>query len=336
MILLISALFILIVLFGFVGYSSIVMFVNDFLDKYLSLVERIADWLLKLVGSEVIIRDHNVFIGGEVVHEFQWIAYKKWLLGLFILFWITRTSITRKLIFTAFLLIANFSGSVIDVWFTSYLLDYAPDEYSATLMGYNPHLLLLLTIITVWIWRERKSLFTVLTRIRIRMDSFENKLPAIILVVFLYALMSKFFLGCFQYTPWISFLFHTSAWILNLIGYPAWVESHLLIGDNGSIYMAKPCLGLNTMLLFAAIVFITGKNNRARWIYILSGIVFLNIVNIIRFVLLFIHIQKHGDYVLSMDLHDMYNYIIYGIVFILWIIWFEKYSDIRESPAGGG
>ncbi|MFN8239983.1 MAG: hypothetical protein U0X39_04430 [Bacteroidales bacterium] len=46
-------------------------------------------------------------------------------------------------------------------------------------------------------------------------------------------------------------------------------------------------------------------------------------MNILRFVFLFIHIQKHGDYKLAISVHDMYNYITYTFVFILWIIWIE-------------
>lgn len=170
-----------------------------------------------------------------------------------------------------------------------------------------------------------------LSRIKIKLSFLDKKLPAIFLVIFLYALMSKFLLGAFQYTLWINFLFNSSAWILRLLDYQAFVETPYLIGENGTIYMYKPCLGLNTMMLFATIVYITGSNTIHKWLFMLFGVIFLNIVNIVRFVLLFIHIQKHGGYALTMDLHDMYNYVIYGIVFILWIIWFEKFSDIREK-----
>ncbi len=134
----------------------------------------------------------------------------------------------------------------------------------------------------------------------------------------------------FDFNLWIDFLFKSSQKILALLGHDAVVEPSLLIGNNGSIYMTKGCLGFKTMFLFASIVYLTGNDNKRRWIYIISGLLFLNFVNIIRFVLLFIHIQKHGGYVLAMDLHDMYNYIIYFIVFVLWVIWFEKFSDIRS------
>ena len=92
--------------------------------------------------------------------------------------------------------------------------------------------------------------------------------------------------------------------------------------------MAKYCLGFNTMYLFASIVYLTVNDNKRRWIYIISGLLFLNFVNIMRFVLLFIYIQKHGGYVLAIDVHDMFNYITYSIVFILLVIWFEKFADI--------
>ena len=65
------------------------------------------------------------------------------------------------------------------------------------------------------------------------------------------------------------------------------------------------------------------------------GILFLNLVNIIRFVLLFVHIQKYGGYELTIDLHDLYNYVTYTLVFLMWVFWFERFSDIKKKkPAG--
>ncbi|HEC44120.1 MAG TPA: hypothetical protein ENI20_14955 [Bacteroides sp.] len=327
---LLSAIFVLLISFGIIGYPTFRILLTDFLEAYLLLIERIANRLLHLFGSTVNIMDHQVWFNGEIIFLHERITNKKWLLALLILFWFTPASIRRKLLFSGLLLLANFTGSVIDVMFTSHIAVVAPDEYSAALVGNTPHLLMILGLLTAWIWRERKIFLQIFSRIKINPVFLEKKLPAIIIIIFIYALMSKFFLGIFQYTSWINFLFHSSAGILKLFNYPVYVESHNLIGENGSIYMAKSCLGLNTMMLFAAIVIITAKNTRIKWLYIVFGVIFLNIVNIIRFVLLFIHIQKHGDYVLSMDVHDMYNYVIYGIVFILWIFWFEKYSDIRE------
>jgi len=332
LIILLLAVLVFLIILGFIAYSPLRNLINGFLENYLSFIERIANWFLQVAGSKVSILDHHVLFRGEVIYQYEWIAKKKWVVALLILFWITPTYLRRKLIFSGLLLLVNFTGSVLDVSLTSHLVSFAPDEWSARLVGYFPHLLLLLTLMTTWIWRERKRLLQSLSGLKINLGFVESKLPEIFVVIFLYALIGKFLYGCFQFTPWINFLFHSSAGILKLLNFQVYVESHNLIGENGSIYMARPCLGLNTLMLFAGIVYITGKNSRTKWLFMLFGIIFLNIVNIVRFVLLFIHIQKHGGYVMSMDLHDMYNLVIYVIVFLLWIFWFEKYSDIREIP----
>ena len=147
------------------------------------------------------------------------------------------------------------------------------------------------------------------------------------LVSYVYLILGYFSLGCFEFTPWVNFLFNSSHEILGWFNVDSVVESQILIGENGSLSMLKSCLGLNTMLLFASLVFIMGENSWTSWIYILFGLVILNIANIIRLVLLFMHLQKHGTYIGLVDYHDLYDYIIYGIVFILWVIWFEKFSN---------
>ena len=78
------------------------------------------------------------------------------------------------------------------------------------------------------------------------------------------------------------------------------------------------------MFLFASVVYFTGNQENRGWRFIIFGLFVLNIANIVRIVLVFIHLQNHGDYLLATDVHDLYNYATYTIVFILWVIWFEK------------
>ncbi len=327
--LLIAAFFLTIM--AITGFSGLADLYWRGLDRYLLFVERITGGLLKLAGTELSIRDHQVFLDGAVIYTITTILKKKWVVFLFLLFWVTPAPVRRKLAYTGLLILTNFIGSIIDISLVSCILTVSEDEFSAELMGWTPHLLLLLTLLTTWIWRERSSLLRVFSKIKIRPEFIEKKLPSIILVIFLYAFLANFVYGLFRFTPWINFLFRSSAWILNMLNIPAGTELHLLFGENGSIAMEKPCLGFRTMLLFASLVYLTGENKLEKWIYILGGILLLNISNIVRFILLFIHIQKHGGYVLVTDLHDMYDYIIYGLVFLMWILWFEKYSDIPKK-----
>ncbi len=328
---LLGAVFILMVLIGLYRYSLIDAFIWNLIDTYLSFLERIADRLLHLIGSDASIQEHQVYVGIESTATINsGYLLKKWTLFLLIVCWITPTKIIHKFVFTGLIMMSNFIGSLSHTGLSAHLTSFSLYSDETTLMGRTPYAFLMLLLFITWIWRNRKILMQSRLVKKFNLEFLEEKLPKIFIIMFLFTLLSNFLLGLFQYSLWINLMFNISAWILNILNYPAWVESHLLIGVNGSIYMAKGCLGFNTMLLFASIVYITGKHNRSKWLFILGGLILLNISNITRFVLLFIHIQNHGGYVLKMDVHAMYNYIIYGIVFILWIIWFEKYSDLKD------
>ena len=329
---LLGVVLLLLVLIGLFLYSPIITFLWNLINEYLSLIERIADRLLQLLGSEASIQEHQVYVEtGLTATIDSGYLLKKWTLFLLIVCWITPTKVIPKLVFTGLIILSNFIGSLSHISLSAHLMSLDIDTHSTTLQGRTPYALLMLFLFISWIWRNRKSIIHTRLVKKFNLEFLEEKLPEIFTIMFLFTLLSNFLLGFFQYSAWINLMFNISAWILNILNYPAWVESHLLIGENGSIYMAKGCLGFNTMLLFASIVYITGKHKRNKWLFILGGLILLNITNITRFVLLFIHIQNHGGYVLKMDVHAMFNYIIYGIVFILWIIWFEKFSDLMDQ-----
>jgi exosortase/archaeosortase family protein len=186
------------------------------------------------------------------------------------------------------------------------------------------------TILFIWYWNNKKSILSSLSNLPINTTQVEKKIIEIFVIIYIYVIVIEFSANYFDFNLLIDLIFKSSQKILSLLGYKAVVEPSLLIGENGSIFMAPACLGFRTMFLFASIVYLTGNDNKTRWIYIIFGLLFLFVANIMRFVFLFIHIQKHGDYVLAMNLHDMYNYITYLIVFVLWIIWFERFTDIRS------
>jgi exosortase/archaeosortase family protein len=325
---LLGAILLFMILIGLFLYPPINVFLWNLINEYLLLLERIADRLLYLLGSEVSILENQVYLETGLIGKIDsGYLLKKWTLFLLIVCWITPTKVRGKLVFTGLIILSNFIGSLSHISLSAHLLSLDIDSHSTTLLGRTPYAFLMLTLFITWIWNNRKSIMHTRLVKKLNLEFLERILPEIFIIMFLFTLLSNFLLGFFQYSVWIDFMFNISAWILNILDYPAWVESHLLKGENGSIYMAKGCLGFNTMLLFASIVYITGKHKSIKWLFIVSGLILLNITNITRFVLLFIHIQNHGGYVLKMDVHAMYNYIIYVIVFLFWIIWFEKYSD---------
>ena len=152
---------------------------------------------------------------------------------------------------------------------------------------------------------------------RDRNNKWLRKLPDIIILLLTYiAVMLA--LEFLDFKLYIKFLLGSSKLVLMAFGYPVSISSNVLAGDYGSVSLAKSCLGLVT-------IYISASNKTKALLYILVGIIILNLINILRIILLFVHLQKYGDYMLTMDSHDIYNYVIYGIIFILWVIWFEFY-----------
>ncbi|HEY5537029.1 MAG TPA: hypothetical protein VIL99_19120 [Ignavibacteria bacterium] len=308
--------------------DPVIPFLSSLANSYLLLIEKFANQLLHWAGSMVTIKNHLVVLNNTQLDGFiPEIRFKKWMALFLFLVWITKTSIRSRTLFTFLLIIAHFLVLSIYNAVGAHLTGLENQDYSMLSIPVTLGLLCMITILFFWYRKYKMALLTGLSKLKINTSLLENELRVII-VIYIYIIASNFLFEFFDYDLWINFLFTSSQKILALLGYEAFVETKYLIGANGSIAMAKGCLGFQTMFLFAILVFLTGDKNKYRWIYIFAGLIFLNFVNIMRFVFLFIYIQKHGAYLLAMDVHDMFNYITYSFVFVLWVIWFEKFADI--------
>jgi exosortase/archaeosortase family protein len=318
----------------FVFHSDpLISVVSSLLRFYLTLAGNVADQFLHLTGSEATI-NHDIFVPDDegLFSYLALIRYKKIPFIILVFIWITRTPIKEKVLFTFFLGLVHFF--LVSGYFGVVTYITAIDENSGYVLSKIYHLISLLslfTFLTIWILKKKEAIRDALVKYKVISGIFDDKAIPVLIAIYFYLIIDNFPVEYFNYLPWINILFSSSQKILNIFGYEAIVEPFSLVGSNGYIIMHKGCLGIGAMFLFASIVFLTGRNDIRRWLYIIAGIIFLNFVNILRFVFLFIHIQKNGDYKLAMDVHTMYDYIIYLIIFIMWIIWIEKYSDIKPS-----
>ncbi len=324
--------FLIYVLLQFFVFHSdpVVRFLISAIDSFLVLAEKISGQVLIRTGYGITIANHLILQEEEtlLVND-SGVFMKKWIIIMLILFWITRTSTKKKILFTVITLIASFISGVITITLSAYLAGVNFDSDSAYRIARTFGVLMIIFITQIWIRKNKASILETLSKIKINTNFINLKMPVVFLVIYLYAFASNFIYGYLNFGLWIDLLFNATKGLLSVFGIDAAVEPYLLTGDNGSLYMARPCLGFNTILLFASIVYLTGTNNLKRWSYIITGFIFLNIVNIIRFALIFIHVQKYGAYMLKIDIHNMYTYITYAIVFIMWIIWFEFFTDIK-------
>ena len=92
------------------------------------------------------------------------------------------------------------------------------------------------------------------------------------------------------------------------------------------------CNAVSVMILFAAFVFAFSTQWKKTVLYILFGIVLIHVLNVIRIALLSFALYYYPKY--EELLHGtIFPLFIYGVVFILWILWVTKFSGYVKRTA---
>ena len=104
----------------------------------------------------------------------------------------------------------------------------------------------------------------------------------------------------------------------------------LIYNDKFVARIIEGCNALSVMILFTAfIIAFTGKWKHTIS-YILGGILLIHILNIIRIALLSAALFHFPEY--EHLLHGViFPLFIYGVVFILWVIWVNKFSRYAKK-----
>lgn len=311
----------------FPGTDPFVRLVSYITNPYLILIDKFSNLILHWTGSPISIQNHNISLNGILIDgSTTKIMYKKATIFYILILWLTRTSIQRKIYFSSIYLVLSFLAASIYIVSAARLI--AGDSNNTSIISSINGIVFFCmnTILLIWYLINEEPNSDSSLNISGISKLLERKLLDIIIILYGYSIL-LFSLGYFYFKLYIEFLLKTSQGILGILGYDSVVESELLIGNNGSISVYRTCLGFMTMFLFASMVYLTGNKHKRGWGYIMFGLLLLNLANIVRIVLLFMHIQKYGDFMLSLEVHDIYNYIIYFIVFILWVVWFERLMD---------
>lgn len=124
-------------------------------------------------------------------------------------------------------------------------------------------------------------------------------------------------------------LLYCSAGVLNLIGFSAITNNYeMLVAGHGVIQLVYSCLGLGVLSFFCAFVLAYPGKWRPKFIFMISGIIIIELLNILRFILLALFWDKHGGQII--DHHVIFNTIIYIIVAVSLYFW-VKHSDKRQN-----
>ncbi|MBK0378186.1 hypothetical protein I5M19_02650 [Mucilaginibacter sp. SD-g] len=130
-----------------------------------------------------------------------------------------------------------------------------------------------------------------------------------------------------NYISWLRWLLlNTSAGILNFIGFAAIVNKYeLLVSGHGAIRLIYTCLGLGVMSFFVAFVIAYPKKLKSKLIFLITGLLTIQLLNIIRLMLIALYWNRDRERVI--DHHTIFNLFIYIIIAVALYFWVNSKSN---------
>ena len=140
----------------------------------------------------------------------------------------------------------------------------------------------------------------------------------------------------FECAPITKKVAEQSSYLLNLFGYHSEVEQHdeelsvkLLVNNYYIAKVVEGCNSISIIILFIAFIVAFASNFKATALYILFGSLLIYFFNIVRIAVIAIALYKYPQY--QSFLHEiLFPVIIYGLTFLLWVIWVKKFAKIKR------
>ena len=127
--------------------------------------------------------------------------------------------------------------------------------------------------------------------------------------------------------------------LLNAFGYNTKVLPHpdepsmkLILNGEFIGRIIEGCNSISVIILFLSFIVAFSGKIKTTFFYILSGSVLIYVINLLRIVILAIGLHLYPQY--AEVLHTViFPGIIYGIVFLLWIFWVNRFSKLKKNNA---
>jgi exosortase/archaeosortase family protein len=143
---------------------------------------------------------------------------------------------------------------------------------------------------------------------------------------------SNFLAEHLNYIQWLrQFLLSSSAKIINWLGFDAiYNETQLLVAGRGVLELIYGCLGLGLMSFLTAFVIAYPKNLKSKLLFLTPGLICIQLLNILRFVLLGLFWNKRPGMIL--DHHTIFNIAIYIIIAVSIYFWIRHdHKDLNRA-----
>jgi exosortase/archaeosortase family protein len=127
-------------------------------------------------------------------------------------------------------------------------------------------------------------------------------------------------------------LLKSSAGLLNLLGYAAITNDYeILVAGRGTLQVVYLCLGLGVISFFAAFVIAYPKKFRSKIIFLFCGVIGIEVLNILRFVLLALFWNRRYNHII--DHHTIFNICLYLVIALALYFWVKHDDDLIKPDA---
>ena len=129
-----------------------------------------------------------------------------------------------------------------------------------------------------------------------------------------------------------NFLTGAARWVLEALHYTVNQPNYhtLRIGYLGGVSVNPSCLGWGVMSFWIAFVFANSGGARHKLKWMLLGIIFINVLNITRVVLIAVASHLHWKTITSLDNHQVFNVFSYACIFVL----MHLYTQVQKKCDG--
>lgn len=125
--------------------------------------------------------------------------------------------------------------------------------------------------------------------------------------------------------------------ILRFMNYNVSIKPHLFepsirvyIDQKAIVRVVEGCNALSVMILFVSFIIAFTGRFWQMLLFIISGLLLIHVLNVLRIALLVVGLLEYKEY--EMLLHDIFfPLVIYGVVFGLWVIWVNKFSNHAKN-----
>lgn len=140
-------------------------------------------------------------------------------------------------------------------------------------------------------------------------------------------------LNYIQALRWL--LLKCSALVLRCFGFATITNNYeLLVAGHRAIILVYSCLGLGVISFFSAFVLAYPKPRKEKIVFLLSGIITIEFLNIIRLVILALYWDKRVGAII--DHHTIFNIFIYIVISTSIYFWVKNDVAVKKQHAKNG